>query len=106
MTFSLCQASIIHGLIEAYGLLQHMTVKPPLPTGKEELTAFHSQDFIDCLEKLNHEEDSEKDEELQMQFGLGKMRSDKAKKKKKFVCPNKEMKIRVGRSITFFSLFF
>lgn len=65
------RASIIHGLIEAYGLLQHMTVKPPLPTGKEELTAFHSQDFIDCLEKLNHEEDSEKDEELQMQFGLG-----------------------------------
>ncbi len=49
-----------------------MVVLPPLPTGKEELTAFHSQDFIDCLEKLNHEEDNEKDEELQQQFGLGK----------------------------------
>ena len=62
---------MVHSLLEAYGLVQNMTVVPPHHTTKEDLTVFHSQDFIDCLERLNQEDDSEKNEELKQQFGLG-----------------------------------
>ncbi|XP_071801605.1 histone deacetylase 8-like [Asterias amurensis] len=65
------RAGMVHSLLEAYGLVQNMTVVPPHHTTKEDLTVFHSQDFIDCLERLNQEDDSEKNEELKQQFGLG-----------------------------------
>ncbi|XP_022100459.1 histone deacetylase 8-like [Acanthaster planci] len=65
------RAGMVHSLLEAYGLLQNMTVLPPHLTTKEDLTVFHSQDFVDCLERLNQEDDSEKNEELKLQFGLG-----------------------------------
>ncbi|XP_072178285.1 histone deacetylase 8-like [Diadema setosum] len=65
------RASMVHSLVEAYSLLEHTTPVTPQLATKDELLAFHSQDYIEFLERVNLEEDSEKDEELKQQFGLG-----------------------------------
>ncbi|XP_054753369.2 histone deacetylase 8-like [Lytechinus pictus] len=65
------RASMVHTLIEAYDLLDHVTLITPEFATKDELLAFHSQEYIEFLERVNLEEDSEKDEELKQQFGLG-----------------------------------
>eukprot|EP00057_Strongylocentrotus_purpuratus_P033372 XP_791175.2 PREDICTED: histone deacetylase 8 [Strongylocentrotus purpuratus] len=65
------RASMVHTLIEAYDLLDHVTPVSPEFATKDELLTFHSQEYIEFLERVNLEEDSEKDEELKQQFGLG-----------------------------------
>ena len=63
---------MVHSLVEAFGLTHHATVLDSQPASKEELLAFHCQEYLDFLERLNLEEDAEKHDELKMQFGLGK----------------------------------
>ncbi|XP_071819711.1 histone deacetylase 8-like [Apostichopus japonicus] len=66
------RASRVHTLIEAYGLLTYgpITVLPPIEGGKEHLLTFHSQEYVDLLEFLNEEEDSEKWMEKKEEFGI------------------------------------
>nr|XP_022288958.1 histone deacetylase 8-like [Crassostrea virginica] len=64
------RASMVHGLIEAYGLLQYMQVVPPRLATTEEMLGFHAKDYIDFLTLLSHQSDEEKFEDESEQYGL------------------------------------
>lgn len=59
-----------HSLVAAYGLLQHMRVISPRLASEQELTLFHSIDYVQCLKKLSEREDEEKYDDEAEVFGL------------------------------------
>lgn len=64
------RASMVHTLIEAYGLLNSMQVVPPRSATIEEMVGFHAEDYIQFLSLLGHQTDEEKLEEESEQYGL------------------------------------
>lgn len=58
------RASMVHSLIESYGLLKNVTLIESQEADEDVMTGFHSQDYLNCI-KENSDEDG--DEE----FGLG-----------------------------------
>ena len=44
----------------------------PRPAREDEITSFHSMDYVECLQTLSSEEDSEKFEEEAEMYGLSK----------------------------------
>lgn len=66
------QASKVHALIATYGLLRCLLVLNPLEGKKDHLLTFHSQEYVDFLEFLNDEDDSEKEQERKEEFGMSK----------------------------------
>ena len=44
------RSTIVNSLLDAYGLLDKMTVIPPKICSQEDLSTFHSQDYIECLQ--------------------------------------------------------
>ncbi|XP_061177573.1 histone deacetylase 8-like [Saccostrea echinata] len=64
------RASMVHSLIEAYGLLQFMQVTPPRRALDQEMSGFHAKDYIDFLALLSKQNDEEKYEEESEQYGL------------------------------------
>lgn len=64
------RASKVHALIAAYGLLRFLLVLDPLEAKKDHLLTFHSQEYVDFLEFLNDEDDSEKEQERKEEFGM------------------------------------
>lgn len=67
------RASIVHALIEAYGMTEHLDVFSPRPATINELTSFHSLDYVHYLKNLNEadEEDYGKYESNFEEYGLG-----------------------------------
>lgn len=66
------QASVVHELISAYGLLEHMTVVPSRRATEDEVNSFHSKLYIQFLQAVNDSDDLEQHEEDQLEFGFGK----------------------------------
>ncbi|XP_071078644.1 histone deacetylase 8-like [Haliotis cracherodii] len=64
------RASMVHSLIEAYGLVKYMKVIPPREATASELLQFHSSEYIEFLEKISDQEDEEKYDQEAEQFGL------------------------------------
>ncbi|KAJ9576402.1 hypothetical protein L9F63_006758 [Diploptera punctata] len=64
------RAYLVHNLIKSYGLLSDMQIKPPVPATEDDLTSFHSRDYIHFLQKMDECNDWEKFEEEQLEFGL------------------------------------
>ena len=66
------QASMTHSLIEAYELLPHMTLVKANPASMQDITRFHSGDYVSFLQKLSESEDKEKLQEEAEEYGLRK----------------------------------
>ncbi|XP_067674880.1 histone deacetylase 8-like [Haliotis asinina] len=64
------RASMVHRLIEAYGLVKYMKLIPPREATASELLQFHSPEYIQFLEKISDQEDEEKYDQEAEQFGL------------------------------------
>ncbi|KAK3580273.1 hypothetical protein CHS0354_023511 [Potamilus streckersoni] len=64
------RASMVHSLIEAYGLLKHMQVISPSEATLEDMKQFHTEDYLHFLGKIADEDDENFDEESH-QYGLG-----------------------------------
>uniref|UniRef100_A0A8C4HTS5 Histone deacetylase 8 n=1 Tax=Dicentrarchus labrax TaxID=13489 RepID=A0A8C4HTS5_DICLA len=63
------RASMVHSLIEAYGLLKHMsTIKPQLAT-IEEMAKFHTDSYLEHLHKIS--QDGDNDDPQSVDYGLG-----------------------------------
>ncbi|XP_070568100.1 histone deacetylase 8-like [Ptychodera flava] len=65
------RASMVHSLLEAYGLLDKMRVVPSRRASVHELMAFHTTDYVEYLQKINDEDDSEKVDETSQEYGMG-----------------------------------
>lgn len=65
------RASLTHTLIVAYGLLENTRIVEPRQASAHELSAFHSLDYVKCLEKLASNCDDEEMEETAAEYGLG-----------------------------------
>nr|XP_002733814.2 PREDICTED: histone deacetylase 8-like [Saccoglossus kowalevskii] len=65
------RASMVHSLLEAYGLLDPITVLRCRKATQHELTSFHTTDYIEYLQKINDEDDSEKVDEMSQEYGMG-----------------------------------
>uniref|UniRef100_A0A3Q2UMF6 Histone deacetylase 8 n=1 Tax=Fundulus heteroclitus TaxID=8078 RepID=A0A3Q2UMF6_FUNHE len=63
------QASMVHSLIEAYGLLQHMSVVKPRAATMEEMAMFHTDSYLQHLHKIS--QDGDNDDPQSADFGLG-----------------------------------
>uniref|UniRef100_A0A2C9JYC4 Histone deacetylase n=1 Tax=Biomphalaria glabrata TaxID=6526 RepID=A0A2C9JYC4_BIOGL len=57
------RAELVHSLIRTYGLLQYLQVVTPRPATQSEILAFHSSDYIQCLQDISAVSDSEDIEE-------------------------------------------
>ncbi|MGH0145429.1 UNVERIFIED_CONTAM: hypothetical protein FKN15_047991 [Acipenser sinensis] len=64
------RASMVHSLIEAYGLLKHMRVVKPHTATMEEMAAFHTDSYLEHLHKVGEEGDD--DDPKSIEYGLGK----------------------------------
>ncbi|KAK7108351.1 histone deacetylase 8-like [Littorina saxatilis] len=65
------RAGMVHSLIEALDLLQFLVVVAPTQAAEEEVTKFHSRDYVEFLQRINQHEDVEKiDPEDAEQYGL------------------------------------
>lgn len=64
------RASMVHTLIEAYGLLSSMQVVPPRSATMKEMLGFHAEDYIQFLSSLGNQTDEEKLEDESEQYGL------------------------------------
>lgn len=64
------RARRVHSLIEAYGLLQHMSVVAPPAASDNELRLFHSTEYLKCLRHLSQLDDGEKSIDNMEEFGL------------------------------------
>ncbi|XP_068104145.1 histone deacetylase 8 isoform X2 [Hyperolius riggenbachi] len=62
-------ASMVHSLIEAYGLLQDMRVVKPRMATMEEMATFHTDAYLQHLYKVSTEGDNDDPETLE--YGLG-----------------------------------
>ncbi|XP_071134734.1 histone deacetylase 8-like [Mytilus edulis] len=65
-----CRASMVHSLIEAYGLTRYMRVVEPREATERELLAFHDLDYIEFIKKISNHDDSEKFEDEATHYGL------------------------------------
>lgn len=67
------RASLVHSLIEAYGLLNlnNISIVEPLPATAKDLARFHSGDYVKCLQKADCDEDDDNSIEYLLKFGLG-----------------------------------
>uniref|UniRef100_A0A8C7T691 Histone deacetylase 8 n=1 Tax=Oncorhynchus mykiss TaxID=8022 RepID=A0A8C7T691_ONCMY len=63
------RASMVHSLIEAYGLLQHMSVVKPRVATSEEMAKFHTDAYLEHLHKIS--QDGDNDDPQSGDFGLG-----------------------------------
>ncbi|XP_045123574.1 histone deacetylase 8-like isoform X2 [Portunus trituberculatus] len=63
------RACLTHALITSYGLHHKMRVVPSEAANEEDIRKFHSQDYVEFLQKDVPEEDEDKD--AQDEFGLG-----------------------------------
>lgn len=64
------RATLVHELIEAYGLLDNITVKESRIATEDEIKGFHSALYVDFLMKINESSDLESFEEEAEQYGL------------------------------------
>ncbi|XP_049943677.1 histone deacetylase 8-like [Schistocerca serialis cubense] len=65
------RATLVHELIVACGLLNHLTPVPSRLATEEEISSFHSRLYIDFLQQVNESDDLEAHEDEQEEFGLG-----------------------------------
>uniref|UniRef100_UPI003AAB5B12 histone deacetylase 8 isoform X2 n=1 Tax=Centroberyx gerrardi TaxID=166262 RepID=UPI003AAB5B12 len=63
------RASMVHSLIEAYGLLQHMSIVKPHMATIEEMAKFHTDAYLEHLHKIS--QDGDNDDPQSTDFGLG-----------------------------------
>nr|XP_061810937.1 histone deacetylase 8-like [Nerophis lumbriciformis] len=63
------RASMVHSLIEAYGLLQHMSIVKPQVATMEEMAQFHYDFYLEHLRKIS--QDGDNDDPRSNDFGLG-----------------------------------
>ncbi|XP_072285632.1 histone deacetylase 8 isoform X2 [Pyxicephalus adspersus] len=63
------RASMVHSLIEAYGLLTDMRVVKPRVATMEEMATFHTDAYLEHLRKVSEEGDNDDPETLE--YGLG-----------------------------------
>ncbi|XP_019899808.1 histone deacetylase 8 isoform X2 [Esox lucius] len=63
------RASMVHSLIEAYGLLQHMSIVKPHVATIEEMAKFHTDAYLEHLYKIS--QDGDNDDPQSGDFGLG-----------------------------------
>ncbi|KAJ8416765.1 hypothetical protein AAFF_G00326430 [Aldrovandia affinis] len=63
------RASMVHSLIEAYGLLKHMSVVKPRVATMEDMAVFHTDSYLEHLHKISEEGDN--DDPQSIDFGLG-----------------------------------
>ncbi|CAB3987103.1 histone deacetylase 8-like [Paramuricea clavata] len=66
------RASLVHSLIEAYGLLNlnNISIVQPEAATFKELAKFHSKDYITCLQKADDCDEHDVEESLE-EFGIG-----------------------------------
>ncbi|XP_041354298.1 histone deacetylase 8-like [Gigantopelta aegis] len=64
------RASMIHCLVEAFGLLKYIKICLPREATVPEVMSLHSDDYINFLKKINDQDDEEKDEEEAEIYGL------------------------------------
>ncbi|KAI0217672.1 Histone deacetylase 8 [Lamellibrachia satsuma] len=64
------RATMVHSLISAYDLPSCMRFVSPRPAREDEVTLFHSSDYVDCLKRLSAIEDDEKYDDEAEEFGL------------------------------------
>uniref|UniRef100_A0A3B1ISE7 Histone deacetylase 8 n=1 Tax=Astyanax mexicanus TaxID=7994 RepID=A0A3B1ISE7_ASTMX len=63
------RASMVHSLIEAYGLLQYMRVVKPHMASLEEMAVFHTHSYLEHLHQISQNGDN--DDPQSGDFGLG-----------------------------------
>ncbi|XP_073414888.1 histone deacetylase 8 [Dendrobates tinctorius] len=63
------RASMVHSLIEAYGLLREMRVVKPKVATMEEMASFHTDAYLQHLRKVSEEGDNDDPETVE--YGLG-----------------------------------
>nr|XP_028602168.1 histone deacetylase 8 isoform X1 [Podarcis muralis] len=63
------RASMVHSLIESYSLLDHMRIVPPKVASMEEMAGFHTDAYLQHLQKVSEEGDDDHPESVG--FGLG-----------------------------------
>ncbi|XP_048719368.1 histone deacetylase 8 isoform X3 [Caretta caretta] len=70
---SLCKvpkrASMVHSLIKAYSLLDHMRIVKPKVASMEEMASFHTDAYLQHLKKVSEEGDDDHPESVE--YGLG-----------------------------------
>ncbi|XP_065267020.1 histone deacetylase 8 [Emys orbicularis] len=70
---SLCKvskrASMVHSLIKAYSLLDHMRIVKPKVASMEEMASFHTDAYLQHLQKVSEEGDDDHPESVE--YGLG-----------------------------------
>jgi len=49
-----------HSLVESYELLPHMTLVKAAPASMQDISLFHSEGYVTCLQKLSESDDKEK----------------------------------------------
>ncbi|XP_077682161.1 histone deacetylase 8 isoform X3 [Eretmochelys imbricata] len=65
----LFQASMVHSLIKAYSLLDHMRIVKPKVASMEEMASFHTDAYLQHLKKVSEEGDDDHPESVE--YGLG-----------------------------------
>ncbi|XP_026864543.1 histone deacetylase 8 isoform X2 [Electrophorus electricus] len=63
------RASMVHSLIESYGLLQYMRVVKPHVASMEDMAVFHTHSYLEHLHKISQNGDN--DDPQSVDFGLG-----------------------------------
>ncbi|KAM9827163.1 histone deacetylase 8 [Neosynchiropus ocellatus] len=63
------RASMVHSLIEAYGLLKHMSLVKPQVATIEEMAKFHTDSYLEHLHKIS--QDGDNDDPQSIDYGLG-----------------------------------
>ncbi|KAL3046121.1 hypothetical protein OYC64_004179 [Pagothenia borchgrevinki] len=63
------RASMVHSLIEAYGLLKHMSVVKPQVATIEDMAKFHTDSYLEHLHKIS--QDGDNDDPQSGDYGLG-----------------------------------
>ncbi|GLV35263.1 Histone deacetylase 1 [Carabus blaptoides fortunei] len=65
------RASIVHDLINSYGLLQFLNMEESIPATEDDLKLSHSSYYIDFLKIINESNDLDQYYEEQEDYGLG-----------------------------------
>ncbi|XP_072126653.1 histone deacetylase 8 isoform X2 [Mobula birostris] len=63
------RASMVHSLIASYGLLKYMRVVKPRIASMEEMAMFHTDAYLEHLQKIS--EDGDDDDPESVEYGLG-----------------------------------
>ncbi|XP_061816882.1 histone deacetylase 8 [Nerophis lumbriciformis] len=63
------RASMVHSLIEAYGLLKHMSIVKPQVASIEDMAMFHTDSYLEHLHKIS--QDGDNDDPQSVDYGLG-----------------------------------